>query len=140
MGPGPGPMGPMGPGQGRKGSWNDRNLLGMTEFPKSSVKCLRTSEVTRTQNPHQRMPNEIIACIILRRSYDAEKTNLRKEWFGPGQMVKSGKGPIGPYLGPYFITHPFRIYPPFRIYHPLQNLPTPSGFTLHFLLSPRGSI
>ena len=82
MGPGPGPMGPMDPGPGPKGSWNALNI---PKFPKSSFMCLGTSEVTRTQDPHQQMRNES-------RSYDAKKTNLRKEWFGSGQMVKSGKG------------------------------------------------
>ena len=60
MSPGPGPMGPMGPGPGPKGSWNAQKVLGMTEFPKSSFKCLGTSEVTGTQDPRQQMRNEII--------------------------------------------------------------------------------
>ena len=51
-------MGPIGPGMGPKGSWDDQNLLGMTKFPKSSVKYLGKSEDTRAQDPHQQMRNE----------------------------------------------------------------------------------
>ena len=54
-----GTVGPMGPGPGQKGSWNAQKVLGMTEFTESSFKCLVTSEVTRTQDPHQQMRNEI---------------------------------------------------------------------------------
>jgi len=37
----------------------DSWILGMSQFPEKSGRCLITSEVTRTQDPHQQMQNEI---------------------------------------------------------------------------------
>ena len=39
-------------------------ILGMPEFPESSFKCLVTSEVTRTQDAHQQMWNEIVVWLL----------------------------------------------------------------------------
>ena len=66
-----GPYGPysIGPHGARAGTFGsragpkrflDQKVLGMPKFPKSSFKCLVTSEVTRTKDPHQQMRNEII--------------------------------------------------------------------------------
>ena len=60
MGPGPGPWDPWVPGWAEKVLWNAQKVLGMTKFTESSFKCLVTSEVTRTQDPHQQMRNEIV--------------------------------------------------------------------------------
>ena len=59
MGPGPGPWDPWVPGRAEKVLGMPKKVLGMTEFTESSFKCLVTSEVTRTQDPHQQMRNEI---------------------------------------------------------------------------------
>jgi len=49
---------PMGPGPGPKGSWIVQKVLGTTDFPRPSFKCLGTAAVTRAQEPHRQMQNE----------------------------------------------------------------------------------
>ena len=61
-------------------------VLGMPECSESSFKCLITSEVTRTQEPHQQMRNEISACLL---SFSADPMTRKIEIF-----EKSGLDPV----------------------------------------------
>jgi len=142
----------MGPEPGQKGSWNAQRVLGMTRFTESLFRCLVTSEVTRTQDPHQQTRNEISACLLSFSANPMTRKNTsskRVVWTrSNGEIRKGGiiiisteslvpntkpqvslEGPSPPCPGP----HPGQVWVPFPgqvpscLIGPQRGLYDPSG-------------